>query len=702
MTELIFEVGCEDLPARFVQPALEQLKAHVQDALAKQRIAYGPLRALGTPRRLALLIEDVAPRQGDLHEERLGPPVSAAMREGVYTKAAEGFARGQGVSLESLYTVQTPRGEYIATKVFAAGEPTAQLLPSILEQALAAIHLPKSMRWGAGTTSFARPIRWMVARLGELPLTVRYAGVTSGVHTVGHRFSSPSPIEVTSAAQYVESLRQAGVLVDPQARRDMIMALLAQIERESGGQVIPDEGLLEEVIQLVEHPYAVCVRFDASYLELPPEVLILSMRSHQRYFALRDPVSGALLNACAVIYNTPVRDPDVVRAGNLRVLKARLDDARFFWHQDLKQPLEARLDALDSVVWLGELGSVRDRAQRISMIAQRLALALGLSPEHVQAAERAGLLCKADLVTQMVFEFTDLQGVMGRAYAARSGEPEAVSLAIAEHYLPRGAEDDLPQTEVGAVVALAERLDTLVGTFGLNLIPKSSADPYGLRRAALGVLRILSGRAWTLRLDALLTLSVQVYQAQGKALAFKLPEPELRAALSEFIITRYKHLLQAQRPTDVVDAVLAVASDEIVGARERVEALSALRGEPDFEPLAIGFKRVVNILRKQADAREVIPQAVDASLLRDAAELALSQATTRAAAALEVSLAAGDWPSACATLIALKQPIDDFFDQVMVMDQDDALRRNRLALLDQLRALFLRVADISMIQTERA
>lgn len=700
MAELIFELGCEDLPARFVEPASEQLLASFERACAEQRIQASGIKILGTPRRLALLVDSLSPRQADLEEERMGPPVAAAYRDGKPTKAAEGFARGQGVAVEDLYTVETARGEYVAAKVFEAGGETKALLGPILEAALASIHLPKSMRWGKGTTAFARPIRWLVAVYDGQPLELSYAGVSAGAMTVGHRFSAPAPIEVTSIKQYIEALRQADVIVDAAERRAMIQAQLEQIEAEVGGQIIPDDGLLAEVVQLVERPYAVCVHYDASYLELPPEVLILSMRSHQRYFALRDPKTKELLNACAVIYNTPVRDPDVVRAGNLRVLKARLDDARFFWHQDLKQPLDERHEALDSVVWLAGLGTLKDRAERISALSARIAKRLELSAQDITHAERAGLLAKADLITQMVFEFTDLQGVMGRSYAQHGGEDEAVSQAIYEQYLPKGAEDELPVSDVGAVVAMAERLDTLVGAFGLGFIPKSSADPYGLRRAALGVLRIIIGRAYGLELNALITLAVEVYLERGAADVFKTEGTALTAQIQEFVLTRYKHLLTATYPTDVVDAVLEVASDEVLAARDRVEALAPLRLESDFEPLAIGFKRVVNILRKQADASEHIPDAVDASLQEDEQERALLAAYEQAHKDVHAGLEARDWAAACRALIALKQPIDDFFDHVMVMAQDQALRQNRLALLNVLRELFMKVADISKIQTE--
>lgn len=703
MAQLIFEVGCEDLPARFVAPALAQMQAAFTQACLARRISVeGEVRVVGTPRRLALLVDGLATQQQDLQEERLGPPAKAALREGEYTQAAHGFARGLGLTAEQLYLVDTPRGPYVAARVFEAGAPTATLLPELLLHVAQSFSFPKSMRWGARRDTFARPVRWLLATLDGVCVPLSFAGVVSGDVTFGHRFSAPDPITVTSIAHYVEALRAADVEVDPAERRAQIKLLLTRAADEAGGQLIEDEALLDEVVQLVEKPHVVCVRFDERYLEMPDEVLILSMRSHQRYFAIKRADGAGLLNACAVIYNTPVRDPDVVRAGNLRVLKARLDDARFFWAQDLKTPLEQFLPKLERVVWLGALGSLSDRAHRISALVSRLGMTLGLPEQTRYHAQRAGLLAKADLATSMVYEFTDLQGIMGRAYASHAGEPEAIALAIEEHYLPKGADDALPSTDEGALVALAERLDALVGIFGVGLVPRSNADPYALRRAALGVLRITQSRAYPVLLSTLLAQAWEVYHATGLAeAAFTTSREALLAQLEEFITTRHKHLLATEFPADVVDAVLAVASDELLAARDRVAALAQLRQDDDFEPLAIGFKRVVNLLRKQADAQLAIPEAVDPELLVEPQERALHQHFGRARGEILAALEGRDWAGACQSLITLKAPVDAFFDHVMVMTDVEALRANRLALLDRLRVLFLQVADISMIQTER-
>jgi len=701
VAELIFEIGCEELPAGFIEPALEQMKAAWQQRCEDARISFGEVRTFATPRRLVLIVDEIADKQSDLEEVRTGPPARAAYRDGAPTKAAEGFARGQGVAVEDLYLVETPKGEYVAARVFEEGLPTKELVPEILTSIIQGLHFPKSMRWAALRNTFARPVRWLLAMLdGEL-VSLEFAGVKSGKNTYGHRFSAPGEIEVRSVEHYEDKLAAADVMLSQQVRRSTIRAMLSVCAEQAGGVIIDDPALVDEVAFLVENVNAVLVTFSHDYLQLPDEVLISSMRSHQRYFAVAHPETGALLNSCVVIYNTPVRDADVVRAGNLRVLKARLEDAKFFWEQDLKTPLADRVEKLDDVVWLRELGTLHERSSRMSQLAATIAGQLGFDEHRIDTASRAAYLSKTDLLTDMVGEFPDLQGIIGRAYAVLNGEGDAVAQALLDQYLPRGADDDLPATDPGACVALAERLDALVGIFGVGKIPKSSADPYALRRAALGVLRILQGRAWNLSIRDLVSAAYGIYSEQGKQDAFVTEEDALVTQVTDFIRTRLKHSLANEFSTDVVDAVLAVSGDDVLSARDRVEALAQLRDEADFEPLAIGFKRVVNILRKQADAHYEIPETVDADLLEDLQERELLARYEEAKRHVEGALETRDWAAACKGLITLKAPIDAFFDHVMVMAEDENLRRNRLAILDQLRGLFMQVADISMIQTDR-
>ena len=701
MSELIVELGCEDLPSRFVDPALAAIRSAFEEAARDHRVSIGEVRMVGTPRRLTMLVRDVSHAQTDLKEERTGPPMRAAYRDGEPTKAAIGFARGQGVAVEDLYSVDTPKGPYLGASVFEKGADTASLLPELLTEIVNGLSFAKSMRWGARRTTFARPLRWMVALFDGDIVPVSFAGVTSHDHTYGHRFAAPLPIKVTGIEQYEQALLDAHVIVDQTTRRTMIQDALDEVEREHSVRVLKDEALVDEVTQLVEYPHAVVVTFDEAYLDMPDEVLISSMRSHQRYFSVLNQDDDALTNKCVVIYNTPVHDPDVVRAGNLRVLKARLDDATFFWNKDLAHRLEARVEDLERVTWLHQLGDLKQRAHRLSALSGRIAALLGLSDDHQNHAARAGLLAKADLVTMMVGEFTDLQGIMGAAYAARNGEAPQVVAAIADHYLPKGPEDRVARDAVAASVALADKLDALVGIYGVGLIPKSSADPYGLRRAAIGVLRTLSEGNLDVSINALLEATHDVYVEQGKVEAFKLEKDELLGQLGEFMTTRLRNLLRDDYPTDVVDAVLDVASDDVMGATDRVVALASLRDAPDFEPLAIGFKRVVNILSRQADEHVEIPESVNPDAFEAEQERALHDATLRASREVDAALTKRDWHGACQSLITLKAPIDAFFDHVMVMADDEALKLNRLALLDTLRALFLQVANISMIQTER-
>ena len=697
--ELVFEIGCEDLPARFVEPTLRQLHDHFVAECAARRIAVEGARTVGTPRRLALLCDALPQAADDLSEERTGPPAAVAFKDGAPTKAAEGFARGQGASVEDLYTVATDKGEYIAVKVFEKGAATRDVLPEILAAVLGAFTFPKSMRWAAYGVPFGRPVRWLVALLDGEVVPLEFAGVTSSNTTRGHRFapapghdSAPSMLTVSGVDGYLSALKGNGIIVDVAARRDEVARLVLETATEADGTAVNDPGLVDEVTNLVESPHAVLVRYDASYLELPDEVLVSSMRGHQRYFAVQGE-DGNLTNACVVVYNTPVRDPAVVASGNLRVLKARLDDAKFFWSQDLKKPLADYVDDLANVLWLKQLGSLQAKSQRIGELAGRIAASVGQGDETIAVAQRAGLLCKADLVTQMVYEFPDLQGTMGREYALRADEGEAVATAIFEQYLPRGADDVLPQSNAGACVSLAEKLDSLVGCFLIDLVPSSTADPYGLRRAALGTIRVLQERGWTVSLAVLVDQAAAVYAATIDAEW----TAQRRTSLLDFIAARLEHQLAGDFPTDIVRAVLAVGLEDVTSVTDRVKALSDLREDPVFEPLAAGFKRVVNILRKQASEFEAETLLVDPELFEHPQEHELWAASTGATAHIATAVEARDWDAAVRVLAGLRAPVDEFFDHVMVMADDQRLKRNRLALLFEVETLFKRVADLSVV-----
>ena len=696
--ELVFEIGCEDLPARFVDPALEQMRTAFSELCEQRRIDVDGIDTAGTPRRLTLLVDDLADSQADLREERTGPPAQIAFDDGEPTKAAEGFARGNGVDVDDLYVVDTDKGEYLAADVFEEGAPTTKLLPEILTEIVSDLRFPKSMRWGNGDNSFGRPVRWLTAVADGEVVDIEFAGVESTSATRGHRFSAPDAIDVDGVTDYVEDLEEADVTVDPDRRRQQIVRLLDNHGADAGGQVVDDPQLVDEVVHLVEKVQAVTLDFSDDYLELPREVLISSMRSHQRYFAVEEEDGSALRSACVVIYNTPVRDPQVVAEGNLKVLRARLDDARFFWDKDLATSIDDHRKDLEDVVWIGDLGSIYERTERLARLAKQLAPILGLDEMDRKHSVRTAELSKADLTTEMVEEFPDLQGVMGREYALESGEDSAVAEAIEQHYLPEGADDALPDSDVAACVAVADKLDAIVGCFGVDMIPTSSSDPYGLRRAALGILRILRDRASTATLPELIDESLQAYTDGDEESPFD-DESAVADDVLEFLVTRLRYLLEDDAPTDVVKSVLAIDVEDLPSVYGRIEALAQLRGEDDFEPLALGFKRVVNILQKQADDVDFDALSVDPSLLEAPEEEALFEAATSAQNAVAKHLDQRQWDAACRQLIALKQPVDEFFDSVMVMADDDELRQNRLALLVELRDLFFDVADISHIRT---
>lgn len=686
--DLLLEVGTEEIPAGFLARALPELAERATKALAEARLEVEAVRALGTPRRLALLVTGVADRQPDVSERVVGPPARVAFdAEGKPTKAAAGFAEKNGVALADLERGEVPgkKGEYVLCTRREAGQPAEAVLPALLSELIATQPWPKSMRWADRAESFVRPVHWIACLFGGEVLPVSYAGVAAGRESRGHRFLAPNAIELSGKlGEYESALRAAFVIVDPDKRRTMIGAELSRIEGETGLSVRPDPELEAEVANLVEYPVGVCGQFDAAYLEVPEEVVVSAMRAHQRYFAMQD-AQGALANRFVTIAGTVTRDPALVRAGNERVLAARLADAQFFFREDQKRSLADFAARLGDVTFQKKLGSIGAKVERIEAAARALAADAGVDPE---LAGRAAALCKADLTTHMVGEFPDLQGIMGRHYAILSGEPEAVADAIAEHYQPRGAGDALPASAAGAVVGLADRLDTIVGCFAVGLQPSGSADPYGLRRAALAVLRILGERRWPVDLRTL------VERAAAELSAAVDVSDEVTAEVLEFFRVRLRGLLvdTAGLPADCVDAALAVGYADPADARLRAEALSRLRARADFEPLAIAFKRVANILKGQARAGEPDPAAFSHDEER-ALHAAFRDIEDRA----REKLAARDYHMALSVLAELKAPVDSFFDAVLVMDEDPRVRENRLALLGRINEAFTAIADFRQL-----
>ncbi len=686
-SEFLLEIGTEEIPARFIPPVLEEMAASFRKLMDQELIAVGNILTWGTPRRLALVARDLASAQAEVGTEEIGPPKAVAFdAAGQPTPAALGFAKKQGVAVSDLIEVDTPRGVYLAVRKLTAGRPTAERLQEVLPGFILGLSFPKSMRWGSLSLTFARPIHWILARLGGEAVPFPLGDVESGGVTYGHRFLAPQTLQVSEAAGYVAALRQAQVIVDPTERRAYLEAELAKAAAQVGGEVVPNPGLLEENTFLVEYPSVVCGNFEDKFLALPDDVLITSMREHQRYFSLRGK-DGRLLPHFLAVNNTLARDPDLVRQGHERVLRARLSDAMFFFHEDAKVPLENRVAALKGVVFHSLLGTSHEKMERFRNLAAFLAGRL--APDLAELVRRAATLCKADIVTEMVGEFPSLQGVMGAKYALLSGEPPAVATAIFTHYLPRHADDQLPEDLIGALVGLADRLDTICGCFGVGLSPTGTADPYGLRRHALAVIRILRKEELHLDLPEVVMTSLELLKDKIS----HTPE-ETALEVLDFFQTRLQHLLLGEGfDHETVAAVLTAGGGDLVEAADKVRALEEVRRSPDFPALAVAFKRVINI------SRGAEPGEVNPLLFEYPEENLLYEATGLMEVDVDAALAQRDYPAVCRALAKLRGPVDAFFDRVMVMAEDERLRRNRLALLERISRTFLTMADFSRITT---
>ena len=690
--ELLVELGTEEIPAGFLARALAELTGAVPAALAAARLAHGAVQIWGTPRRIAVAVADLSARQPDLSERVVGPPVGAAYdRSGAPTRAATAFADKNGVAVAELDRTEVAgkKGQYVVCTRREPGRPALEVLPGLLGQLLGGIAWPKVMRWGGGEHSFVRPVHWLVALYGGEVVGLEFAGVRAGRTSRGHRFlGPPRGVELDgSAAAYVAALRETHVIVEPDRRRIMITAELARIEKETGARVRRDDALLDEVTNLVEYPVAVCGSFDRSFLEVPEEVVVSAMRAHQRYFAMEDD-SGRLQSRFVTIAGTVVQDVAVVRQGNERVLAARLADASFFFREDQKHTPDQFAARAGGVVFQKKLGTIGQKVERVARLADWIAAQAGADRATVA---RAAALCKFDLATAMVGEFPDLQGIMGRRYAELAGEDERVSVAVAEHYMPRGARDDTPPSTVGAIVGLADRVDTLLRCFDVGLAPSGSADPYGLRRAALGILRILAARDWRLSLDALLEQAAAPAGGLGQA------ADATRDQVLEFLRTRLRGQLTEVDglAADCVDAALAAGFADVLDARTRAAALSRLRARADFEPLAAAFKRVANILK--GETPDLADGQPDPAVFVEEDERALWGSFNEIRGRVESRLGERDYGGALQILAELKAPVDRFFDKVLVMDDDPRVRSNRLALLGRINATFTRIADFRQL-----
>jgi glycyl-tRNA synthetase beta chain len=682
--ELFLEIGCEEIPAGFIPRAMAEMEAIITRELTAARLSYGEVRTLGTPRRLALVVKDIPAVQPDAEITATGPSVKAAYdAAGKPTKAAEGFARGQGVDLSELQTVTTEKGDYLAVTKQETGRPTHLILAEILPKLVVEIHFKKSMRWGDLDVRFARPIHWMVALFDGSVVPFSFGNIQSGAVSRGHRFMANSTFPVRDYAHYLEECERHFVIPDPERRKEIIRRETHRVAETAGGRLLPDEGLLEEVTYLAEYPSAVAGTFPPEFLKVPREVLITSMRSHQRYFSIVDP-QGKLLPGFITVNNTLTEDPSVVVKGNERVLRARLSDARFFFEEDQKVKLETRVESLKSVVYQQKLGTSYEKMERFRALGKSLADLF--NPSISSKVEQAAYLCKADLVSGMVGEFPEVQGIMGREYALLEGIPADVANAIAEHYLPNQAGGELPASDIGAIVSICDKLDTICGCFGVGLIPTGSADPYALRRSAIGIINIILDRDYRISLSDGIDKALQL-------LAAKLTRPAagVKADVMEFFRGRFVNLQGDQYPTDVVEAAVSVGFSDLVEAAARIRALAEFTSHPDFEALAVAFKRIGNIIKDGMDAP------VDPALFEDAAEIALYEAFSTVKASVETRVADGSWLDALTEIATLRGPVDSFFDRVMVMAENERVRTNRLALLTAIARIFGRIADFSKI-----
>lgn len=686
--DLLVEIGTEELPPRALLRLAKAFESGIVEGLDKARLEHGDSRCYATPRRLAVRVNAVAEVQPEQRMERRGPALKAAFDDaGRPTRAAEGFARSCGVSVAQLTTLETDKGSWLAHVHLQPGQPAIETLPGIMETALNTLPVPKRMRWGRGDAEFSRPVRWIVLLFGGQSVPARFFDLEAGRVTHGHRFHHPELIVLDDPAVYVERLREPGrVMADFDERRSAIVEQVEVLAAEAGGRAVIDPELLEEVTALVEWPVALLGHFERRFLRVPQEALISTMQDNQRYFPVVDD-SGGLLPCFITVANLDSRDPDQVRTGNERVIRPRFSDAEFFWEQDRRRPLECRRESLKTVVFQQRLGTLHDKSRRVMALAGTIADTLG---EPAATARRAAELAKCDLLTDMVQEFPELQGIMGRYYALHDNEPMDVAWALEEQYRPRFAGDDIPQTATGRILALAERLDTLLGIFAIGQPPTGASDPFALRRAALGVIRIMVEGDLDLDLERLLRQAADGY-VDSEVDASAAVEP-----VFGFIVERMRgYYLDHGFRTDVFEAVHASRPTRPLDFDRRLRAVTAFGELPEAVSLSAADKRIRNILR-QADGAALPPLSV--ALMQEPAERSLAEALAGLDGPVRALMQSGDYSAALRRLSTLHGPVDRFFDEVMVMTEDPSVRGNRLALLHSLGELFSQVADLSRLQ----
>ena len=678
--DLLLEIGTEEVPAHVMPGILAQLKENAEKAFKENRIAFGSVRTIGTPRRTALIVKDLAEKQEDVSSENRGPSVQIAFdADGNPSKAAQGFARGQGVDPKDL----VEKDGYVYAMVHEEGKATAELLQDLLKDLICGLSFPNNMRWADLDFKFIRPLRWIVALLDDEVIPFEVAEVKSGRTSRGHRFLSQGDFEIANADSYEKACEENFILVDQDKRKAVIREQIEEVAKANGGTAEITEDLLEEVLYLVEYPTALCGKFEDKYLKLPAEAVITPMRDHQRYFPVKA-ADGSLMPLFITVRNGGKEHLETVQHGNERVLRARLEDAQFFFDEDRKKSLEEHREKLKTVVFQQGLGTMYEKSERLMELAAFIADELGADEKVHKHAKRAAELCKADLVTGMVQEFTELQGIMGREYAKLDGECEKVAIAIDEHYMPRFAGDNQPQSEAGRIVSVADKIDTIVGTFSRGKIPTGSQDPFALRRQALGLVNMMIEAKYTLSLSKVVAKAMDLYQITDEAARMKMQQD-----VADFMRLRLKNVLEDVR-YDVVDAVLENV-DDLYAVSLRAEAVAKFVASDAATANIQAFVRAAN-LAKKADAA-----AINEALFNTDEEKSLYQVYTATASSVDSLVAGHDYDGAIDALTELSAPIDAFFDGVMVMDKDEKIKNNRLGLLKSIDALVNRVADFSKV-----
>lgn len=691
MSELLIEIGCEEIPAGYIVPALEAFKASILKALSASRIDHGEAKIMGTPRRLVLMVEDVAQMQKAQNSTITGPPEKVAFdSDGKPTIAAEKFAAKAGVPINEVQVTETPKGRYLTAVIEEKCESAVSILENMLEKQILAIPFPKQMRWGDLSISFARPIISLLGLLGDKILEFKVGNIKSSPQIFGHQFMFPSKFKVESAEQYLDVAHSAGIIPEIEKRKQELINGIEACAKEKGAQILQDDELVDIVTNLVEIPYPVVGAFDEEFLEVPDEVLITAMREHQKYFALVDD-QNRLKPMFIAVNNTKAKDMTLVAKGHEKVLRARLSDAKFFYETDLESTLDQFADKLKKVTFQEKLGTVYEKTVRIGELSGFLAResAYDAKPALLENVKRASAICKADLVSQVVIEFTKLQGVIGRAYALKAGENEDVAHAIEQHYRPVYSGGQLPENPTACLVAIADKMDTICGCFSVGLIPTGGADPYALRRQGIGIIQIMMDQKLTISLNRVIEKGLEPFEAEAKK------RLTIAGQIMEFLKNRMVNILtDAQFSKEAVNAALRASFDNIPDVVSRVKAIDTLKQQPDFEPLAITFKRVENIVKK---AGENQASSVDESLFEDPSETELFNAVSAVGREVGDLVSQQNYDAALTHMATLRPTVDRFFDDVMVMAEDEKIKQNRIALLATVSGMFKNIADFSKI-----